>query len=82
MTPLMTEGRMVRVRLSDVPLDLRHTVAQEAIDRNRMRADEALKIRLAAEAVFGDPSIMVPAWKVEIVMTGKRPPGNTPEGIW
>lgn len=81
-SPLMTEGRqLVQVRLSDIPYDLRHKVAQDAIERNKMRAEDALKLRLAAEAILGDPVLVVPAWKVEYVMAGKQPPGETPQAV-
>jgi hypothetical protein len=76
------EGRRVLVRLSDVPLPLRITVAEEVVRRGKLRGLEALTMMMAAQAPSRATMLYVPAPKAERVLReGRRPLGATP-AVW
>jgi hypothetical protein len=80
------EGRMVEVRLSQVPQELRRQVADIVIEKTGLAGVQALEVQLRAFTPRQDPSIFVPAEKAELVLAGRLPTGGWhgkwTEGLW
>lgn len=70
-------GRRI-VYLHQIPLDLRIAVAHDLATRWKLRGMDYAVFMLAAEKPEQDPALLVDVEKVELVMAGKRPRGDTP----
>lgn len=76
------DRRLVLVRLSDVPRELRDRVAADVVRYGGLDGVDALMYAMATTALRHDPQIRVPAWKADLVLRRRRlPPGPTPR-VW
>lgn len=68
------EGRVV-VRLSQVPEHLRRSEAEAFARVAKLAGLEALAFKARSVGVWEDCQLVVPAWKAELVLAGKRVAG-------
>lgn len=80
------EGRMVEVRLSQVPQELRRQVADVIIEKAELSGVKALEYQLCAFTPRQDPVLLVPEAKAKLVLAGILPrggwAGKWSEGLW
>ena len=73
-----SEGRKVKVRLSQVPVEIRRQVADQIIEKGELGSAEALELTLRALIPRQDPTIRVPEHKARSVLER----GRVPAGKW
>jgi hypothetical protein len=74
-------GAIALVRLTDIPRELRLSVAHELATRWRLRGIDYALFLLSAESPVENPLLWVPAEKAALALAGKRPGGSLPDEL-
>jgi hypothetical protein len=80
-TPSANGRAIVEISLTQIPKELRLTVAHELAARWRLRGMDYALFLLAAETPVENPHIRVSAEKIELVLNGLRPKGALPDEL-
>jgi len=81
-TEARTKAGLVPVRLSQVPLELRLSMAHDLAARWRLRGMDYAVFLLAAQRPVDDPELWVTWDARESVLAGVRPKGETPKELY
>lgn len=77
--PQVDETELVSVHLSQVSQELRLQAADVLIKKAGLDTFAAIELSMAAAAPAEDPELLVPAWKVQLVLEkGRFPKGPFP----
>lgn len=78
---LQNGGAIAEVRLTQIPKELRLTVAHELAAKWRLKGMDYALFMLAADTPVENPLLMVSTEKAEMVLAGVRPKGSLPEEL-